>query len=106
MPVESAADRLVFLNSAEFGVEVTYGGATIKALWLTKSDQFSPGGEAAITASSPACLVRTADVPSLDTGTHPKSYKTLTYGGATWYIVRWEHDGQGMTTLYLTRSTS
>ncbi len=100
MAVESPTDRNNFLNPDEFGVEIVYESNTIRAIWLTESDDFSPG-DVRITANRPACLVRTTDVPTLDDGGTPKGLKTLTYAGDTWYITRWLHDGTGMTTLYL-----
>ena len=95
MPVESAADRLSFLDVDEFGVSATYDGATA-IIGIFDNDFLQVlGGEIGVESSGPQFLCRTADVSSVVHG------KTLLIGSTTYTVKGVEPDGTGMTTLML-----
>ncbi len=68
MPVETAADRLTFLNSDEFAVEATYtpaaGGAswTIKGLFDSAAIAIEVGGEVDVQTRKPMMTCRVDDL--------------------------------------------
>lgn len=70
MPVESAADRLAFLDSDEFAVEATYmptgGGSTRTVLGIFDSDfiELDVGGEVAAASRRPVIRCRIDDLTS------------------------------------------
>ena len=103
MAVESAADRLAFLNPDEFGVEASYtldGGpaVTINAIFDAEHTLAGIGDIDAATVE-PQAVVRTADLPE----GHGDG-DTFTLNG-TAYTVRFpEPDGTGMTVLRLEKA--
>ena len=96
MAVESAADRLAFLSSDEFGVAATIGTATVYGIF---DDAFESvviaTGE--VTMTAPRFLCRTADVTSVAQGT------AVTIGGVAYKVINIEPDGTGMTALALSK---
>lgn len=92
--VESAADRAELLDSGDFGEVVQWKGDLISAVWYQEyfEDQETEG-------SSPAILVRTADVSGAD---HGDEVKRTVAGVTTDYTVRGvQADGTGMTKMIL-----
>lgn len=103
MPVESADDRAVFLNSDEFGDSATYtliagGGATFTGIFDAPHIAIE-FGDVAISDRRPTFLCRTSDVPSGAVG--GDAGDTLLVDGTTYRIIDLEPDGQGMTRIVL-----
>jgi hypothetical protein len=109
VPVESAADRAVFVSADDFGVVASYtragGGAVdVPGIFDDPTLMVSLGERAMSQDSRPTLLCRQADLPvgaaegSVDTVaiTHPVSGVALTFRVATI-----EPDGQGMALLAL-----
>ena len=102
MPVESAADRLTFLDTDEFGVSATYertggGSKTVQGIF---DKEFREVVEAefgvGVTTHPPSFTMREADLPV--------SYAeadTLLISGTTYTIRAHELDGTGMVSLRL-----
>lgn len=103
MPVESATDRLAFLNPDEFGVEASYDPAlgaavTIEGILDDPTLPVVAGERATTVDSAPTFLCRTADLPA---GAEGGAGDTLTIGAVDYDVVAVEPDGQGMTLLRL-----
>jgi len=103
MPVETDADRAVFLSADEFGDSATYaisgGGSSLftgifdiphieVAMWDASSSD-----------RRPTFLCRTSDVPVGAAG--GGAGDTLSVDGTTYKVVDLEPDGQGMTRIVL-----
>lgn len=102
MPVETAADRLQFLNTDEFGVEATYtpvsGGAssTVKGIFDAATQAIEVGLEVAISSTSPQFQCRTADLTN-----GGKQRDTFVIAGVTYKAKDVQPDGTGMTVVML-----
>lgn len=100
MPVETADDRAVFLNTYEFGVTATFtglsGAPTIDGIF----DDPSALANANVMSTDPFFRCRTADIPS------GAGDGTRLQVNATDYTIRnLEPDGTGMTVLQLEKVT-
>lgn len=103
MTVESAADRLAFLNGEEFGTAATYlpaaGGALALAGIFDRPHRHVVLGEAAVSMREPTYLCRADDLPAgYETG---EDRGQLTVDGTTYTIVDVRPDGTGMVLLVL-----
>lgn len=102
MAVESAADRLAFLDTDEFGVEATYtpagGGAssTVKGIFDNTFIEADAEAEVNVQASVPVFTCRTADLTSGGVFNDQLVISGVTYKAK---IIR--PDGTGMTSLFL-----
>jgi hypothetical protein len=102
MAVETAADRLAFLNSDEFGVDASYtplagGGPTaIKAIFDAAAQALEIGLEVAIQSTAPQVWVRTSDLAS-----GGRQGDTFVIDGTTYKAVDVQPDGTGMTRVML-----
>lgn len=103
MPVETDADRLVFVDPDDFGVVVTYtpaggGGASFNALFNRPSIDFAVGEVAAVDRD-PWLTCRSSDVPAGARGGDVGD--TVTVASETWRVVAIKPDGSGMTRIDL-----
>lgn len=102
MAVESAADRLVFLDVDEFGIEATYtpvsGGGSTTIRGIFDNEYMTAEGDPAGAATRmPRFLCREADLTS-----NGKEGDTLVVDGVTYKVKSEPHsDGTGMTILWL-----
>jgi len=90
--IESAADRLVFFKTDEFGVEVAVGANTFNGLFDNDYDD-----ELDLEGASAQLSCRTEDVTtfSIVKGT------SLVIAGSTYLVRELRADGTGVTLLYL-----
>lgn len=105
MPVESAADRLAFLNPDEFGIEGVYqtrAGASATIAGVHNAGTISVGfsGASASTDVSATFVCRSADLPA---GAIGEAGDSLTIDGTRYAVADLEPDGLGMTRLILAR---
>ena len=102
MPVESAADRLTFLDTDEFGISATYtlsagGASTVQGIFDAEfrevvADEFGVG----VGVHPPGFTMREADLPS--------GYgdgDSLTVDAVVYTIRAHEKDGTGMVVMRL-----
>lgn len=113
MPVESAADRLMFLSTADFGCEVTYtsangGGPVPGIVGIFDNDYLAVDGDGAETdtfTKSPRLTCRSADLSGGgkqdDTITVTSAPSQPELVGKTYRCVVPRDDGTGMTVLWL-----
>lgn len=107
MPVESAADRLVFLDDADFGVAVTYtpaggGAVALFALFDDPALQVVVGERAETIDARPTLLCRAADLPAGAAAGDAVAFTDPLSGAARAYAVASiEPDGQGMALVSL-----
>lgn len=103
MPVESAADRLVFLNPDEFGVEAVYRTRTGSSATLDgvlNSGSIRVGFDRAVALDIKSTFVcRATDLPAGALG--GDAGDTLTIDGTRYAVANVEPDGLGMTWLTL-----
>jgi len=104
MPVESAADRLSYLDADEFGVEATYTpagevGAAVAGIYDGPTIVRDLGESAPMIDSKSTFLCRTADLPASAAG--GSAGDTLLIGATTWNVLDLQPDGQGMTLITL-----
>ena len=102
MAVESATDRLIFLNTSDFASSGTYvpsGGSasTVKGIFDNGYSAIDMGGQVAVASVEPQFMCRTADVSSAAEG------DALTIDSVAYTLRRVEDDGTGMTVLFLER---
>jgi hypothetical protein len=101
MGVETAADRAVFVNPANFGVVASYtpaGGSSASEInVIFDSGYFAVGLDAVVPIESGQlrAVARTADLPNVSHGA------TLVIAGVTYKVRGNQPDGTGMTTLVL-----
>lgn len=103
MAVESAADRLAFLNTDEFAATATYtpaaggGSTTVQGIFDNDFLQVdTPGGESSVATLAPRFVCRTADLSG-----GGAFGDTLVISGTTYKARVIQPDGTGMTTLWL-----
>lgn len=102
MAVESADDRLVFLDADEFGVEATFAGLADPVVGVFDAEYFGDlEGVAgvAIETTQPVFRCRSADVASIANG----AAVTIPVNGAdtAYTVTSKQPDGTGMTVLLL-----
>ncbi len=87
-------DLDIFLNSDEFGVDVTYNTVTIQGIF---DDEFSSAvqGEMGIESTVPQVLLKTADVPNV------AHNETMTINSIVYKVIGIQPDGTGMTLILL-----
>jgi hypothetical protein len=116
MPVESAADRLLFLSAADFGCVFTYtstqGGGPVPGLFGIFDNDFlqvdGEGAETGVYTSSPRMTCRSADLAGngrqddLITVTAAPSQPELV--GRIYRCTVPHADGTGMTVLWLEKT--
>lgn len=100
MAVESAADRLIFLDVDDFGTTASYtvqGGspANITGIFDNEFIEVDAGGNVGVAVQQPRFLCRTSDVSSATEG------DTITINAVNYNIRIVQDDGTGMTTLIL-----
>jgi hypothetical protein len=115
MPVESAADRLSFLDADEFGEEATYtlagGGATPGIPGILNDPHLSvlAGDGVEVCDSQPTLLCRSADLPGAaaggDAGDTLAVAATAVHGAVTYRVAELRPDGQGFTLIVLAASS-
>ena len=100
MAIETDTERLIFLDTDDYGQSATYtvqGGsaATIKGILDKESDDIEGGGEVGVVYSTTTFTCRTSDCSSASFG------DALVTGGVTYSVRVVEPDGNGMTVLTL-----
>ncbi len=87
-------DLDIFLNSAEFAVDITYNAATIQGIF---DAEFSSAveGEMGIESTDTQAFVKTSDVSSATHG------ETMTINSIVYNIIGIQPDGTGMTLILL-----
>lgn len=104
MPIETAADRLAFLSTDEFGAEGSYapaagGGSTTIAGIFDRPSISTDLNQAASLDARPTFYCREADLPGVADG---DAGDQLTVAGeGAFEVVSIEPDGQGMALLRL-----
>lgn len=104
MAIESATDRLTFLDTDDFGVEATYTpsggvGTDLTGIYDGPTVQRDFGEAISMIGAHPTFLCRTADVPAGAAG--GDAGDTLTIGAVTWRVTDLQPDSQGMTLIGL-----
>jgi hypothetical protein len=94
MGVESAEDRLSFLDPDEFGIAATVGTATVYGIF---DDAHEAIFDDEVGTTAPQFVCRTADVTSVVRGT------SIVINSVTYKVTAVEPDGTGMTTLVLSK---
>lgn len=98
MPVETAADRAIFVNSNDFGVTATLTSGsnvtTISGIFDNEFVEVDAGGGVPFAMQQPRFAVRTADA-------NVEEDDTLLIAGVTYKIKVVQPDGTGMTNLIL-----
>lgn len=99
MPVESAADRAIFLSTNDFGVSATFTRGvtvtTISGIFDNDFIEVDAGGTIPFAMQQPTFLARTSDVAAA------VEDDTLLIAGTTYKIRVVQADGTGMTNLIL-----
>lgn len=104
MPIESAADRAVFVSAADFGALASYtpaagGGSTAVAGIFDRPTIVVALNEAASLDAGPTFLCRQGDLPA---GARGDAGDQLTVAGVGGFaVLSLEPDGQGMALLRL-----
>jgi hypothetical protein len=92
-------DLDIMLANDEFGVDVTFGAATILGIFDDSNSVVSLDNEG-IEATAPQVIVKTSDVTTL---THSS---TLIINAVTYYILSIQPDGTGLTTVILSKEAT
>lgn len=100
MPVETAADRAIFVDIDDFGTAASYtvqGGTavTINGIFDNEFIEVDAGGNVGVAVQQPRFLCRTSDVSSATEG------DAITINSVNYLIRIVQDDGTGMTTLIL-----
>jgi len=98
MAIESAADRLAFLDVDEFGTTATVGAFSVIGIF---DDAYQAINQATgeVTTTAPQFLCRSADVTTASIA----SNTSLVIGGVTYKAIDLQPDGTGMTTILLSK---
>lgn len=96
MAVETASDRAVFVNPAEFGVTATYGAASINGIFDSDYFAASVGAQVDIVGARLRFLCRTADLPG-----SAANGDSIVIAAVTYKVREIHHDGTGMTELVI-----
>lgn len=104
MPVESAADRAVFLSANDFGVVAAYSQNEGRPVSITGifDRSFLPidTGEGVVTGVSVTFTCRTDDLKGLVYG-KARQGDRLSIDGDRWLVIEPQPDGTGMVVLVL-----
>lgn len=107
MPVESAADRAVFVSPMEFGVWAAYSQNQGRELAINgvfdRSFLAIDAGDGTVTGASVTFTCRSEDLSRLAYG-RPRQGDRLTIEGERWHVVEPQADGTGMVTLILQKA--
>lgn len=90
-------DLDTFLDSGEFGVDITYNSGTIKGIYdnaFVQDQQDDIGVE----TLNPQVIVKSSDVSGIAHG------NTMTIGGSTYNVIGIQQDGTGLTIILLSRN--
>ena len=103
MPVESVADRLLFLDVDDFGTTASYtiqGGSAVNVIGIFDNEfiEVDAGGTVGVAIQQPRFLCRTDDVPSATEG------DAITILTVNYTIRIVQDDGTGMTTFVLEKN--
>lgn len=104
MPIETAADRLLFLDADEFGSEISYvpvnGGAAvaITGVFDAAAQALDLGLEVPVASTAPQVVVRSADLA--EGGRQGDIFRI---DGTEYRATDVSADGTGMTTVRLER---
>ena len=103
MAVESAADRLIFLDVDDFGTTASYtvqGGSAVDISGIFDNEfiEVDAGGTVGVAIQQPIFLFRTSAVSSATDG------DAITILGVAYTIRIVQDDGTGMTTLVLEKN--
>lgn len=111
MPVESAADRLLFVSPDDFGELATYtptGGAAVPAIAGIFNDphiSVQNGIEVSASDSMPTFLCRAADLPAAAAGGDAGDTLALAanelHAAVTYRVIDLQPDGTGLVLLTL-----
>ena len=99
MPIESEADRAIFLDPEDFGALATYqpaAGSTASIAGLVDKPASRAFPDPGVASSSPRFTCRAADLPAA-----AKRGDTLTVAGTDYLVQVIDRDGTGMATLTL-----
>lgn len=104
MAVETAADRLSFFDTEEFGVDASYqvsGGESATLKGIFDSPHFSVRLEHAdVSDDRPSFFSRASDLP---VGASADGADEITIEGTTYKVATFEPDGQGMILMRLAK---
>lgn len=103
MPVESAADRAVFVNPDEFGATASWsvdGAAGVAVAGVFDEPAGDALADPGIEAAQPSFACRSADVPAAATF-GDNTPDRLTIGGRVFLPLRQGDDGTGMSRIIL-----
>ena len=107
MPIETAADRAVFVSADEFGVGVSYTqGVAAAATFAAIFDNeylLVDAGEAGVTSVAPALTCRSDDLAMLGAG-EARVDDQAVVNGVTYRVSDVRPDGTGMVVLILERA--
>lgn len=107
MSVESAADRLTFLSTDDFGVTATYQqqvGPDIEITGIFDRQHLAvEAGESAVTGFAVTFTCRADDLAQLMFNA-ARQGDQLVIGGERWVIVEAQPDGTGMAVLLLKKA--
>lgn len=95
MPVETEADRAIFLNTDDFGSAVTYNGSTFNAVFDNETFEIEGPGSVPYLQERPMIECRTTDVSNI------AEADVMVIAGITYHVKMWFHDGKGMTKVEL-----
>lgn len=98
MPVESAADRAVFVNNDEFGTTITWNGATLAALFDNPTIMIGTADGPDIQTREVSLIVVEADLPPAAAADDP-----VTINGTAYLARSIAPDGTGMALVRLER---
>lgn len=90
MPVESDADRLEFMDTSEFGEEITVDSVSVKGHFFNAYSEIED-----IEGLRPACQCRTTDITSAANG------DTVVRNSTSYTITNIQPDGEGMSVVFL-----
>lgn len=108
MPIETAADRAIFLSPGEFGVTALYSqnegrGIAVNGIF-DRQFMALDTGDGAVTGASVTFTCRADDLAPLLHG-KARQGDQLTVDGERWRVVEPQADGTGMVVLVLQKDT-
>lgn len=95
MPVETDADRMIFVNPNDFGTAVRYDGGTIYGVFDNETVEVQGPGYVPMLQEQPRLECRTSDIERIEEG------RTMIIDNVAYLIRAWHHDGKGMTKIIL-----
>lgn len=95
MGIETDTERLMFLETAGFGVDVSYKGLIVKAIFDNETIEIDTPGFVQMLKEEPTVTLRTSDIASI------AEDDTMIIEGVTYKVREWRHDGTGFSTVRL-----